>query len=171
MDAITIGIYRRWNQTELIQLCGMVIARIYAKYRWRISVKLTRIRRKIMALREWIVYVIIRHLAPLLAESYYGRRPPPLKTYGRYHVVGQKYHTGIVQDGDRVELRREPNNPWDSNGIRCYNGNGEGIGYIARKQATYLARIIDMGARVYGVASGKVDQYRQIIVVLEGLEG
>lgn len=136
--------------------------------RWKLSCWVTRIRRRISRLWHKLAMWVVGRLAPLLAQSYENRRPPALKTYGRYIVVGLRYHDGIAKAGEQVSLVRERSNKWDRNAIRVYNSNDEGVGYIARGMAAKLAPMMDMGARVYGRVLGKADRLRLLIEVLEG---
>lgn len=141
------------------------IRRTYTNYRWKISVKHTHVRRRMRKIWHRISLWMVGLFAPSLARSYEERRPPALRIYGRYHIVGLRYHDGVAKTGDRLELRREYNNQYDLNAIRAYC-NGKGVGYIARHQAKFLASIMDMGNRVYGNVLGRDDQYRMLIEVL-----
>ena len=96
------------------------------------------------------------------------RRPPPLRTYGRFHVVGLRYHDGIARAGELMSLVREPDNQYDPNAIRVYNSQGHGVGYISRRQAASIARTMDAGARIYGRVLRRADRWRLLIEVLEG---
>lgn len=45
--------------------------------------------------------------------------------------------------GDIVTLRREPDNPYDSNAIRVENGSGQQVGFINKELAAQLAPSFD----------------------------
>lgn len=48
-----------------------------------------------------------------------------------------------AQKGDRIELRREPDNPHDKNAIAVYNKDGEQLGYVNRETAKEFAAYMD----------------------------
>lgn len=50
--------------------------------------------------------------------------------------------------GDPIELRREPDNPYDKYAIAVYNKDGEQLGYINKETAREYAEYIDTGERV-----------------------
>lgn len=50
--------------------------------------------------------------------------------------------------GDFIELRREPDNPYDGNAIAVYTAEGEQIGYLNRETAKEFAECMDDGERV-----------------------
>lgn len=54
-------------------------------------------------------------------------------------IVGVRYYRGYASVGERVLLRREPNNPYDKNAIRVDNVMGQQIGHIGRHMAARLA--------------------------------
>jgi len=56
---------------------------------------------------------------------------------GRQAVVAQ------LQEGETVQLRREPDNPYDTNAICVVRQSGEQIGYINRKLAADLVSRFD----------------------------
>jgi hypothetical protein len=49
-----------------------------------------------------------------------------------------------VEPGERVDLTREPQNPYDSNAI-AVTIHGETVGYIAREDAAVLTPLLDAG--------------------------
>ena len=53
-----------------------------------------------------------------------------------------------AQKGDRIELRREPDNPHDKNAIAVFNKDGEQLGYINRETAEEFAQYMDDGERI-----------------------
>jgi hypothetical protein len=71
---------------------------------------------------------------------------------GRYtlHLSGEQYDgrqgsIGRLEPGQRLVLRREPGNPHDSNAIAVTTQFGSTIGYIPRKNANWVARLLDEG--------------------------
>lgn len=48
------------------------------------------------------------------------------------------------QEGDEVELVREPNNMYDPNAVAVYVGN-EQVGYLFREEASEVAPLLDAG--------------------------
>ena|SRR5688572_8812790 len=49
-----------------------------------------------------------------------------------------------VEPGEPVELRREPQNPYDSHAV-AVTVHGETVGYLAREDAAVLAPLLDAG--------------------------
>lgn len=71
---------------------------------------------------------------------------------GRYtlHLSGEEYDgrqgpIGRLEPGQFLVLRREPNNPHDSNAVAVTTQFGSTIGYIPRKNANWVARLLDEG--------------------------
>lgn len=67
-------------------------------------------------------------------------------------LAGFQYHEGEalwsqMRAGNRLELVREPANPFDDNAIRI-EWNGHKLGYIPRIQNQATARLLDEGARL-----------------------
>ncbi|KAF6236752.1 hypothetical protein HO173_005043 [Letharia columbiana] len=75
-------------------------------------------------------------------------------------IVGVQYYTGHATPGEHVIVRREPNNPYDSNALRVENVQRAQIGHIPRTMASKLAKYMDSGALlVEGSLSGHVGSY------------
>lgn len=55
-------------------------------------------------------------------------------------IVGVQYYTGHATPGEHVIVRREPNNPYDSNALRVENVQRAQIGHIPRTMASKLAK-------------------------------
>lgn len=51
----------------------------------------------------------------------------------------------VTAPGERAYLRREPDNPHDSNAVLVLSARGVGIGHLSRADAAALAAIIDAG--------------------------
>jgi single-stranded-DNA-specific exonuclease len=67
------------------------------------------------------------------------------------HVVGESHYQDAVRrcrKGDRLVLKREPENPYDKNAVAVLRENGDLIGYLARDNAEWVARVMDGGKRV-----------------------
>ncbi|GAB0493352.1 hypothetical protein MMPV_004633 [Pyropia vietnamensis] len=58
-------------------------------------------------------------------------------------IVGMQHYTGVVHQGEWVELAREPSNPYDANAIRVENMARVQVGHISRNEAFYLAPFMD----------------------------
>lgn len=54
-------------------------------------------------------------------------------------IVGIRYYNGLATPGENVLVKREPNNPYDSNAIRISNVHGAQIGHLPRQIASKLA--------------------------------
>jgi hypothetical protein len=69
-------------------------------------------------------------------------------------LAGFQYHAGkavfpLMQVGDRLQLVREPDNPYDDKAVRV-EWRGVMIGYAPRADNVDLARLMDLGTRVEG---------------------
>jgi hypothetical protein len=71
---------------------------------------------------------------------------------GRYtlHVVGEQYdgHQTIISQlkvGEKLILKRESDNQYDKNAVAVTTAHDNMVGYIPRKNAEWVARIIDEG--------------------------
>ena len=67
-------------------------------------------------------------------------------------VAGWQYHKGdrvwpVISHGDTLELRREPQSPYDEKAIAVYWQDTK-LGYIPRADNTVIAHLLDQGARV-----------------------
>ena len=60
-------------------------------------------------------------------------------------IVGCRYYNGRATPGEYVKVRREPQNPYDSNAIRIDNCMGAQIGHIGRQVAAKMAPLLDSG--------------------------
>ncbi|KAF2280728.1 uncharacterized protein EI97DRAFT_428835 [Westerdykella ornata] len=58
-------------------------------------------------------------------------------------IVGVRYYRGYATVGELVILRREPQNPYDSNAIQVLNVHREQIGHIPKNMAAKLAKYMD----------------------------
>ena len=66
---------------------------------------------------------------------------------GQRNADGSDRQEELLQcePGEPVELRREPNNPYDSNAILVVSSRGVGIGYLKRDDAAEIASVIGGG--------------------------
>jgi len=69
-------------------------------------------------------------------------------------LAGFQHHAGaavfaLMKVGDRLDLSREPNNPFDPKAVRV-NWNGTQIGYAPRADNVDLARLMDRGTQIEG---------------------
>jgi hypothetical protein len=55
--------------------------------------------------------------------------------------------------GERLTLRREPDNPQDANAVAVFRGNGDQVGYLSAGVAEQIAPLLDAGAPVMAVVS------------------
>ncbi|KAI1094882.1 SNF2 family N-terminal domain-containing protein [Rostrohypoxylon terebratum] len=60
-------------------------------------------------------------------------------------IVGVRFYQGMVNQNEKVILRREPSNPYDSNAIRVDNVMRSQIGHIPRNIASKIAPYMDNG--------------------------
>lgn len=94
---------------------------------------------------------------PLKAAALPGKR----HLIQQCHLAGFQYHEGealwhYLTIGDRLELRREPDNRHDKNAIRV-DWNGRKLGYLPRTQNQTTALMLDndvnLEARIGGLAT------------------
>jgi len=76
-------------------------------------------------------------------------------------LAGFRYHDAktVFSDlrlGDRLELAREPDNPYDANAVRV-EWRGKKLGYVPRRQNAALAWAMDRGETV----SARVSRLRE----------
>ncbi len=67
-------------------------------------------------------------------------------------LAGFQYHTGAavweaLKVGDRLTLRREPDNPHDANAVRV-DWQGQQLGYLPRSENGAVAAEMDSGGQV-----------------------
>ncbi|XP_041668847.1 helicase-like transcription factor [Cheilinus undulatus] len=71
-------------------------------------------------------------------------------------VVGLRYYTGVVNQGEMVGLVREPQNPYDRNAVMVANIYGNQVGHIKRELAAAMAHVMDNNlAKVEGVVHSR----------------
>lgn len=54
--------------------------------------------------------------------------------------MGVRFYAGYATLGEHVVVKRQPNNPYDSNAIQIDNVVGQQIGHIPRQIAAKLAK-------------------------------
>ncbi len=74
------------------------------------------------------------------------------------NVAGIQYYSGlflvnagIIREGQRLLLRREPDNPYDEKAIEVFTEGGEKVGYIPRDRNEVISSIMDQGIPVHAV--------------------
>ncbi len=66
-------------------------------------------------------------------------------------IVGESHYQDAVRrcrEGDRVLLKREPDNPHDANAVAVLRESGEQIGHLSRDHAEWVAEVMDKGRQV-----------------------
>ncbi|XP_071768487.2 helicase-like transcription factor [Centroberyx gerrardi] len=82
-------------------------------------------------------------------------------------VVGLRYYTGVVNQGEMVALVREPQNPYDHNAVMVANVYGSQVGHIKRELAAAMAHIMDSNlAKVEGVVPFRTNNQFNMPVML-----
>ena len=51
-------------------------------------------------------------------------------------IVGKRYYSGSINQGEEVVLEREPKNPYDRNAIKVLTIDGQQAGHIEAKNGT-----------------------------------
>ncbi|XP_039992700.1 helicase-like transcription factor [Xiphias gladius] len=82
-------------------------------------------------------------------------------------VVGLRYYTGVVNQGEMVGLVRQPQNPYDRNAVMVANIYGNQVGHIKRELAAAMAYVMDNNlAKVEGVVhSGTKNQFNMPVML------
>ena len=81
-------------------------------------------------------------------------------------VVGVQYYRGYASAGEQVVLRRDPNDPYDSNAIRVDNVANTQIGHIPRRIAAKLAPFMDNRALHFeGELTGEIQTFDVPLVI------
>lgn len=76
-------------------------------------------------------------------------------------VAGTSYIDGIeelapfLNEGDKLDFFREPDNPHDHKAIVIKNADGVKIGYVPRRDNVVFSRLMDAGKLLYGRISEK----------------
>ncbi len=76
-------------------------------------------------------------------------------------VSGMKYYVKdgfILLEGDKIKLKREPDNVYDKYAIELFTVKGEKIGYIPAKTNKIFARLMD-GGKMLTAEVRTVDYY------------
>jgi hypothetical protein len=88
------------------------------------------------------------------------------------NIVGESYRQKEIKlchEGERLILKREPENKYDRNAIAVLRENGGQIGYLSRDDAEWVARIMDNGDRVEAkikwITGGKRDKPSYGVVI------
>uniref|UniRef100_A0A3Q2Y583 Helicase-like transcription factor n=1 Tax=Hippocampus comes TaxID=109280 RepID=A0A3Q2Y583_HIPCM len=82
-------------------------------------------------------------------------------------VVGLKYYSGVVNQGEMVGLEREPHNLYDRNAIMVANIYGSQVGHIRKDLAEAMAYILDRKlAKVEGVVHSSTKNRFSMPVIL-----
>ena len=66
----------------------------------------------------------------------------------------QRYIRNMLRNNStKITLRRDRNNPYDSNAVAVINEYGEQIGFLSRQVASSVAPRMDMGIRYQAMVS------------------
>ena len=81
----------------------------------------------------------------------FGREIFLLQTHiaGTSHVKNIKKLAEALQPGERLDLFREPENPYDALAVLVKNKKGQKLGYLPQKQNAIFARLMDAGKQLY----------------------
>ena len=92
---------------------------------------------------------------PFSREVFLGNIP----TVDGYRIKNIKRVLCRMKSGDQVLIRRESDNEQDELAVVVLNRRMRKLGYIPRSNSVILARLLDAGKHIYGVAS-KIDYDR-----------
>ncbi len=68
-------------------------------------------------------------------------------------IVGMQYRKAKIDPGEQVNLEREAKDTHDRRAIRVENGHDEPVGYLPKNMASWLAPLIDSGAKSIWMAT------------------
>ncbi|MGC4105952.1 MAG: HIRAN domain-containing protein [Thermomicrobiales bacterium] len=74
---------------------------------------------------------------------------------GTTHVQEIERLAAAIGVGDRLDLVREPTNPFDDLAILVHTRDGEKLGYVPRKDNAVLARLLDAGKQLFVMVESK----------------
>lgn len=88
------------------------------------------------------------------------------------NIVGESYRQKEIRlcnEGERIFLKREPNNKYDRNAVAVLRENGRQIGYLSRDDAEWVARVMDAGdnveARIKRITGGERDKPTRGVII------
>jgi HIRAN domain len=88
------------------------------------------------------------------------------KIVGAQHHEGAQTKLNTLRAGHAVELRREPDNPYDQRAVQCWV-DGVFLGYIPKRQNPQIAEAIDRGelvrCRIYPVQPNVIVQWPSVV--------
>ena len=61
-----------------------------------------------------------------------------------------------LEQGQYLDLKREPDNKYDAFAVAIYNSQGEKLGYVPRDKNQMLARLMDVGKWFYAKIQSKI---------------
>jgi hypothetical protein len=128
-----------------------------------------------MAMGEWMKPVLRTLLILLLAWKTAGAADVELHEILQVSpLAGFQYHAGpalfaLMSVGDRLTLRREPDNPYDSRAVRV-EWRGSQIGYAPRADNVDVARLMDRGvaleARILQLQNSR-DPWKRVLIEID----
>lgn len=96
---------------------------------------------------------------PFALEKPFHKRIMLIRTAvaGANHVERIQSYLRSVHEDDRLTLRREPENMYDSNAILVFSKTMRKLGYVPRRDNKVIASLMDAGKSVYAL----VDEVRR----------
>lgn len=87
-----------------------------------------------------------------------------LGTYiaGTFYIENMDEIEPGLQEDDRLDLFREPQNPYDKHAIVVKTISGEKLGYIPRKDNLIFSRLMDAGKMLFARIVSKEKQGRSV---------
>ena len=74
---------------------------------------------------------------------------------GTSHVKGFSDLEPSLQEGDKVDLFREPDNKVDKHAVLIHDKDGNKLGYLPQKDNLIISRLMDGGKLIYGKIAWK----------------
>lgn len=78
------------------------------------------------------------------------------------------FEIAVSKPGDLVELRPEPNNPYDEHAVAVFSERGVQMGYIPSARAVRIAQVIRQGAELVAVFQTAIHEGALIRVAFDG---
>lgn len=94
---------------------------------------------------------------PIVGVDYPNKRGP-----------ARRYELEICRPGEPIELRHEPNNPYDEHAVAVFSARGIQLGYIPSVRAVRVAQLIRQGAEVRAIFQAHTQRGGLIRVSFDG---
>lgn len=94
---------------------------------------------------------------PIVGVDYPNKRGP-----------GRRFELEICQPGEAIELRPEPNNPYDEHAVAVFSSRGIQLGYLQSIRAVRIAKLFREGLAIVAVFQAQTQRGGLIRVSFDG---